>query len=46
MDQDVRYPDYVCEECGCEMTDEEASTETYPGCEGPVTLAFCRDCRK
>jgi predicted RNA-binding Zn-ribbon protein involved in translation (DUF1610 family) len=35
---------YQCEECGDEVAESAAKTETYPGHRETVTIAFCPDC--
>jgi len=35
---------WQCEECNADIRPADAHTETEPGHDGPVTLAFCDDC--
>jgi len=35
---------YQCEQCGAEVNEADAHTDSYPGVEGAVVLAFCPGC--
>lgn len=38
-------PIYQCEQCGDDVPESEAATDTHPGARGhTVTLAFCPAC--